>query len=126
MLPDRFRQLPQGLFRKMAAGLAWVRADALDGQHMDAPRLKQGVFHSLHKNSPPQFFSILRLVRRKREQILSEGEFYFSAGAPAIAGGRFPSVFPILFLRRSFVKGDFIQIQLLCKLELEAGESYML
>ena len=110
----------------MAAGLARVRADALDGQHMDAPRLKQGVFHSLHKKFPSAVFLHFTACPPQKGANPVGGGILFFGWRTAIAGDRFPSVFPILFLRRSFVKGDFIQIQLLCKLELEAGESYML
>ena len=85
MLPDGVRQLPQRLLREVAAGLPGVGADAVNGQHVDAAGLVQIVFRCQHKNPLRRLFSILRLVRRKWEKILSEGNFFFYSCRRAVS-----------------------------------------
>ena len=48
VLPDRLRQLPEGLLVKVAAGLPGVGHDLVDGQLVDPPGLEQLPLFFLH------------------------------------------------------------------------------
>ena len=74
MLPDGIRQLPQGPLVEVTAGLAGVGDNVLNGDLVDTVGLVEGLL-LLHSHFPfSTVFSILRLVHRKWNQILSLGK----------------------------------------------------